>query len=217
MAKVLMPLLSTEARGRMGGLVYNTWHGINYVKAHTSPNQPGSAAQLAARSRVQQLSQAWKDLSDAERDSWNAYALEHLKPDFTGTPRRVTGFNWYVACSVQLLRLSKALVDTAPEVDAPDPPDGVVLADGTNKLTLDWTAEAGTDLSIELFLYGPHSAGRVGKIEQATSCNIWTAETVGPVDAKDPAAAGTYSGWARIISETTGLTSTWVKYSVAVA
>ena len=40
MAKVINPLLSVEARGRMGGIVYNTWHGISYAKAHYGTHKP---------------------------------------------------------------------------------------------------------------------------------------------------------------------------------
>lgn len=209
MAKVINPLLSTEARGRFGGNVYNSWRGINYVKGHTSPSQPQTVKQLAIRSLFQAASIAWQGLSDANRATWETYADQHLLPDWTGTPKRLTGMNWYVHLWISMTRLGETPVDTAPEVPAPDPLTGFNLALSTGDITMTWTAPTTATLHLEVWTQGPHSPGQQGSLRRARFLVYQAADGTPPITIVTGAAAGRWSAWARIVDEDTGLESTW--------
>lgn len=59
MAKVTLPLMSAEARGKVGGLIYNTWRGNSTVKIKKAPAQPRTARQLLIRAFATTCSRAW--------------------------------------------------------------------------------------------------------------------------------------------------------------
>lgn len=208
MAKVINPLLSVEARGRMAGLVYNTWHGISYVKAHSGPNQPNTAAQLAARARLVTIGAGWRALTQVQRDAWGVYADAHPESDWTGNPLRLTGQNWYVRCNVQLDRCGQAAISNPPAVAAPDAITGWDAALTVADLTVAWTAPVLIDF-IDIFALGPVSTGVDPKFEHATCYDTVICSTVTPFIIVLAVASGRWRCWGRVISPVTGLTSPW--------
>ena len=125
MAKCLGPLHSSEARGKVGGLVINSWRGFSTVKAKHAPAQPRSAAQLAARAILVQASRQWQ--TSADQASWNAYATTHTMTDWTNSPKRLTGANWFTMLFVRLTRRAQPPLTAAPTTLAPDPATSVSL------------------------------------------------------------------------------------------
>jgi len=208
MAKVINPLLSVEARGRMGGLVYNTWHGVSYVKAHSGPNQPNTAAQLDARARLVTVGAGWRLLTQVQRDAWSVYADAHPEADWTGNPLRLTGQNWYMRCNVQLSRRSLDLIDSPPAVAAPDAITGWVAALTVADLTVAWTAPVETDI-IDMWALGPVSTGVDPKFEHATFYDAEIADQVTPHIIVLDVPNGRWRAWGRVVDIATGLTSPW--------
>ena len=209
MPKVKNPLFSQEARGGVGGLVYNTWRGINYVKTNTSPTGQGTAKRLAAQARISAISKDWAGLTDTQRANWSQYATDHPVTDWTGSPKRLTGMNWFVACNVANDIQGDAHVTDAPTVAAPDPATGVTLSADTGNLAIAWTAPTDEDLDIVAFLVGPLSAGRTAKLEQAQYEISYDADTTTPATLKAAAPAGRYTVFVKVHDPATGLTSTW--------
>lgn len=101
MAIVTWPLSSGEARGRVGGLVYNTWRGRSYVKQHTDPKTEFSDPQIAARYAAAQTTLAWHALDDQTRADWAQFASQHAYPDWTGQHKRLSGYNWFLRLGVR--------------------------------------------------------------------------------------------------------------------
>ncbi len=216
-AKVINPLLSVEARGRMAGLVYNTWHGISYVKAHSGPNQPNSAAQLAARARLATITAEWRALTQVNRDAWSVYADAHPEQDWTGNPLRLTGQNWYVRCSIQLNRMGESSVATPPAVAAPDPVVGFAIQKTANDLTQTFTGPVdGTDM-IDTFVLGPLSTGVDPKIEHAICFRTVNTDVQQPDVLLLTVPNGRWRAWAKILATATGLSSPWVSAQVDIS
>lgn len=74
MAKFLS-LVYSSIRGKVGGLVYtkNQFAGL-VVRAFTAPTNPGTEPQSLIRSSFDEASIVWQELTQVQRDSWNAYA-----------------------------------------------------------------------------------------------------------------------------------------------
>ncbi len=207
MAKLIGPLHSTEARGAVGGLIYNTWRGISYAKAFASPAQPRTERQLQIRALTTQLVRSWQGLTDAQRASWTDYAEAHPDIDWTGTAKRITGANWYIRCNLRLLDMGNSAIDSAPTTPAPDAVSDLVATGGENQISITWGPITGTDKTVDIWLHGPHTAGRMGKIQFARH-NVYAPAETTPIviTGLEP---GAYTVFARVIDETTGLASTW--------
>lgn len=206
MAKCIAPAMSVETRGKVSGLIFNTTRGIRYIKSFTSPSQPRTARQLTIRSYAVRMSRAWQSLGAAARATWTAYANTHTETDWTNTPRRLTGANWYTRCNVRLLDMGQTETTTAPETVAPDPIQGLAVAPITEGISISFTTEANT-LSVGINLQGPVSPGQIARFPRSKHHSYAPAET-SPVEITD-LQAGQYHVWAQAIDESNGLTSTW--------
>ena len=208
MARVLGPLHSSEARGRVGGLIYNTWRGMAYVKNKIAPAQPRSAISLQQRAWGTMLTRAWANLEPGERDTWNAYASSHLDIDWTGNARRLTGANWFLRCNSRLLAVEVPPVVTAPVVAAPDAVTELTLTPGAGEIEVEWTTPAAEGLWVEIWLEGPRSAGRIPTLIRASRLTA-VVSTVGEYTIT-PLSIGTYSVYVRALNFANGLVSPWV-------
>jgi hypothetical protein len=206
--------MSSEARGRVGGLVYNTWRGARTVKVKTAPAQPRSARQLVIRAFCTTIARRWKILTAPQREGWTTYATAHPATDWTGSPKRATGINWFVALSVRLLDQAKTVVDTAPITDAPANVAALVCTGASGQISCAFTPAGGTATTIDLWTHGPRSAGVVSTIVKAKHRIYGPAETSPLVIPTLP--AGLYTVYARMIDEVTGLASQWVSATATV-
>lgn len=205
MAKVVGPLHSSEARGRMGGLVFNTFRGMATVKAKHAPAQPRSQKQLTARGIAVNLSRTWA--ASSNQAAWNAYAAAHTYLDGMGLTIRATGLNWYLALNSRLNALLIGSVDTPPVVAAPGPIVGLVPTPGAGEISAAWTGPTGADQRIELWLDGPRSKGRQASIARAR-LNVQP-EAAGSPEVITGLQPGRYTVFARSLSEDDGQVGPW--------
>ena len=210
MAKVKMPLMSIEARGALGGLVFNTWRGQNYVKTNTSPTGQGTTARLAAQALLVAAAKLWATIGNGNRANWNQYAIDHPITNWTGTPMRLTGMNWFVRCTVNLYRIGVAPVLTAPLVAAPDPITGFSVTNPADYIQVAWTTPASGALKMDWWLVGPQSKGITAKIQKASWVGYQAPTDFAGAILVTPSEVGRYTVWGRVISQANGLASTFV-------
>jgi hypothetical protein len=208
MAKCIGPLHSSEARGRMGGLVYNTWRGLNVVKATTAPCQPRSQKQLAVRATGVAVGRAWGAKTEASRADWNSYAAVHLETDGMGSPKRLSGMNWWLRLAARMTFFGLVPAAGPPAGAAPASPLLFSAANGAGSSVVTWTSPGGTATLMEIYMQGPHSAGRAGKLANARYRVHLAAE--GATVTITPLSAGVYSFWGRYATEADGQVSPWV-------
>ncbi len=60
MAKVVMPLLSGEVRGKVGDIVFFKRYGMQLARMKTKPTNPKTDKQVAVRTNLAGLSKLWK-------------------------------------------------------------------------------------------------------------------------------------------------------------
>jgi hypothetical protein len=171
MAKVLNPLNSTEARGRVGGLVYNTWRGIRYVKTHTQPGHQSDPKRQAHKLIVQEAGLRWQTLSDAQRAAWTHYANTHTDIDWTGSPKRIAGYHWYVRIQTRRQDVGEGYDDTPPSITCRWKHSGLAAGWWVDHIDLYWDLldpSSPFQLYTDIWLAGPHSAGRNPTIHDAT-------------------------------------------------
>lgn len=102
MAKVLMPLLGTVARGQIGKvMVYFPWKGINAVRSYVVPANPNTAGQQGVRGWFKDAVLQWRSLgfTALDRSSYNAWALLDA--------RSLSGFNEYMSGNMKVRSTGK--------------------------------------------------------------------------------------------------------------
>ena len=60
MAKVIMPLLSGEVRGKVGDIVFFKRYGKQLARMRSIPTNPRTERQIAVRQNLSRLSRLWK-------------------------------------------------------------------------------------------------------------------------------------------------------------
>lgn len=206
MAKVVGPLHSSEARGRMGGLVFNTYRGMATVKAKHAPAQPRTEKQLLIRAISVNMSRAWA--TNADQEAWNTYASTHTYVDGMGLTIRATGLNWYIALNSRLQAALIGPVETPPVVAAPAAVTGLALTPSAGSISAAWTSPVGATARIEFWLDGPRSEGRLSSIARIRLHSRTEAATSPLVIAS--LQPGRYTVWVRAFSETDGQVSPWI-------
>jgi hypothetical protein len=170
LAIVVGPLHSSEARGAVGGLVYNTHRGRAYVKANTAPSTQYSDDQVAMRARMSPIISAWQALSDTQRASWDHYANQHLLPSWTGTDKRISGFNWFCKINFRRSLLASGILEYPPDVNPGILLDPSAAQSAPLTILASWDISAIPDAdqwSLLVFLSGPHSAARHPQLNMA--------------------------------------------------
>jgi len=208
MARLTAPAFSAEARGKIGAVIYNTYRGVPTAKIMKSPSQPQTALQLAIRALCTTYVRLWATESDANRALWETYAADHPETDSMGHTKRLTGCNWYVRLNVLIIRNGGSAVHTPPSGTPAASPSAFAAGDGSGQSIVTWTTPGGTNLQMELWMDGPHSAGRRGKLVKARFNNRLTAETA--TKTVSGLGAGTYTFFGRFVDESKGLASTFV-------
>jgi hypothetical protein len=193
MAIVTWPLSSAEARGRVGGLIYNTWRGKSYVKAYAHYQSGKSAKQILTQQTAAAATAAWQALSDDQRAAWDAYALTHTLDHWTGQPKRLTAYNWFLK-----LQFYQRLIWDFPYPDPPPIHPALILLnpylftpDGT--ISLLWTPQTSAPpytWAVDIWLQGPHSPAVKPQIKRSTRVN-YSWEPTGYFDIEIPS-TGTY-------------------------
>lgn len=109
------PLLATNLSGSLGGITASHNKGGPYFRDKAIPVNPNTIFQQVIRTLVGQLTSLWTTvLTEAQRQSWDNYALQVPLPNAIGEPRNVGGIAMYVRSNVPRLQVALPRVDTAP-------------------------------------------------------------------------------------------------------
>lgn len=207
MAKVVQPLGSTEARGRVGGLVYNTWRGISTVKRHTDPAHEDDPLRQQHKLRVQLAGQRWRTLTEDQRSAWRAWARDQREPHWTGVDKILPGYHWYVRINTRLQDLGLDWRDWPPDRILTNHIWNLRASAEIPDLVVQWNYPTPPPLPsdyIDIWLCGPHSPGRHPTLHDAHRAYVEIAADQEAV--LTIVQQGRYTIWARLIS-VQGITS----------
>lgn len=161
MARIKFGNVVVDMRGKISGNVYSKNKGGAYSRVRVVPVNPRSAAQSAVRAIFTVLSQAWKGLSDPERQSWRAAVGGFPVKNSLGDSHNLSGNALYVALNKNLADVNLPAMAEAP---TPQPVDTVevltAVADNSSQsLVITLAAVLPADTSLKIFLSNAVSAG----------------------------------------------------------
>lgn len=114
MAKILMTAVVADIRNKLAGSVFSKNRYGSYVRTKVTPVNPQTTSQQNARNRFSTNAQAWRGLTQAQRDSWIAAAPSFPVIDIFGNSKILSGSTLYQQLNSNLALVGAALISTAP-------------------------------------------------------------------------------------------------------
>ena len=110
-----MALIKTTAivdsiSGKLNGTVFAKNKGGAYMRSKSTVSNPRTQAQQAVRSAFGSISQAWRDLSDEERDAWNSQTENYKYTNVFGDLKALSGKALFQQLNGNLLNVSQTIL-----------------------------------------------------------------------------------------------------------
>lgn len=114
MAKVKFSALISEMRNKLNGSVFSRNRGGAYLRNKVTPLNPQSIAQVAVRARFTQFSQAWRGLTDAQRDAWRGAVNNWATTDVFGDIVNPSGSTLYTRLNINITNAGGVAISLPP-------------------------------------------------------------------------------------------------------
>lgn len=102
MAKIKYSALVSDMRNKLNGSVLSKNRYGSYVRNKTTPTNEQTDAQVNVRARLAQFSQAWRGLTEAQRNAWKNAVSEWARTDIFGDLHNPTGSNLYTRVNMNI-------------------------------------------------------------------------------------------------------------------
>ena len=160
MAKIKFGLVVTDARNKLGGHVFSKNRAGAYLRTLVTPVNPRSSTQTSVRALFGQISKAWSELTEAQRNAWRSAVDSWKRTDVFGDLKRPDGKALHQRLNQQ------AQVVGYPAILTPDAPSEVASAIATgakfeigDKLITIAPISTSADSTIQLFATPKMSQG----------------------------------------------------------
>jgi len=112
--KVLTTAIVADIRNKLNGTVFSKNRYGSYARTKVTPVNPQSTEQQNARNRFSTQSQAWRGLTEAQRQSWIDAAPNFPTTDIFGNTKILSGQALYVKFNSNLALVGSAAIASAP-------------------------------------------------------------------------------------------------------
>jgi len=109
-----MAHIIAEARGKIGGTVFSRNTFGAYIRAKVTPVNPATTSQVLIRNQFTSISQSWRGLTQAERDSWNQAAITFNNTDIFGDSVNLSGQVLFMQLNRNLLAIEQPTITSPP-------------------------------------------------------------------------------------------------------
>lgn len=107
-------LLVGQLSGSAGSTVASHNRNGQYFRVRTIPVNPDTPRQSVVRTNVQELSQQYRSLTEAQRTAWGSLGDQMTRIDHLGNSYTLSGLQAYMSVNINRRTLSLADVTTAP-------------------------------------------------------------------------------------------------------
>lgn len=132
MAKVKFSALVSEMRNKLNGSVFSKNRAGNYLRNKVTPVNPQTSYQTAVRAILTAASQAWRALTQAQRDAWAGAVENFKKTDIFGDIKTPSGINLFNQFYLNASTIGGTPLNTPPAPDSsPGVPDATFAPDSS--------------------------------------------------------------------------------------
>lgn len=115
MAKILFSgIAGVDMRNKLNGSVFSKNRGGAYVRTKVTPVNPQTTAQQNVRNRLSTNSQAWRGLTEEQRQGWIDGAVNFPITDIYGNTKILSGLQLYVRLNNNLAMIGEAAISDCP-------------------------------------------------------------------------------------------------------
>jgi|GEM_PF-750190 len=185
MAKVLYGEMISDLRGKINGTVHARNRGGAYMRTKVTPVNPNSPAQSAVRNRLTGRAQAWRGLTQLQRDAWNSAVSNFQKTNIFGQLRTPSGINLYNRLNINLVNIGIAVITEPPLPESIESITSlsVVADDSANSVIVTFGPAITPVSKIIIEATEPLSAGVSFAKSQFRQIGVITSADVSPFDA----------------------------------
>lgn len=160
--KIKFGAIVTDGRGKVGGHVVSKNRAGGYIRTKVTPANAQTPYQNAVRATFTLLSQAWRGLTQGQRDAWNAAVVDFARTNIFGDLKNPSGINLFQRLNNNLLSIGEAQISNPP---LPDAVGACVLTSATNAvgaatMTLIFGGPVPANTTVKIFATAPLSAGK---------------------------------------------------------
>lgn len=117
-----------QLSGKGGSVVASHNRYGSYLRNRTIPTNPNTTSQQGVRGVFGGIAQAWRTLSQSQRDSWSNLSPNVPIPDSQGNPIVLAGNALYAKVNMLRDAVGDARIDDAPALDSPPTVTGLVIS-----------------------------------------------------------------------------------------
>jgi len=163
MAIVNTPLLSEDARNKLGSLVFMGWRGANTVRIHSIPTQPRTVRQVKIRAELSAVMEYFKNITATQKASWQSLASLKKVRNMVGKVYALTAANLYAAYNILAVDMGGSISANPPTAAPAAAVASATSASATaGALTVTPTMSGTPSASdfLDLWIAGPFQSGR---------------------------------------------------------
>lgn len=123
MAIIKTSAIISEIRGTLGGNVFSSNKGGNYVRRYKKPTNRNTIAQQVMRTLFMTLSSLWRSLSYSQRAAWTTIATHYSYMNKLGESKILSGQQLYMKLNQQIQTYNQfGTITTFPLLETPAEP-----------------------------------------------------------------------------------------------
>lgn len=155
MARVTYGSGVTKFAGSIGGVTFQKNASGQIAKLRSNPTVNPTALQAAYQTNFAQLISFWSSLSQANKDTWDAFAVANQHTTPWGDLKYLSGYQWFLSINLNRLLDSLGALSTAPAFFLYSAPDAFTLAATAVHLRCEWAAPYNYANTLKIFVTLP--------------------------------------------------------------
>ena len=150
-----------EMSGSAKGVTAAKTMGRKYIRNRGYGGSARTSAQASVKSIFKQLSQAWKNLTNAQILAWNALALTQAGKSVLGTSAKISGANLFTRLNYWVVACGGNVMQNPPTLQGVEAPAEAVITLTPSKFTFELEGEPENPENLKLIVMAsaPQSNG----------------------------------------------------------
>ena len=150
-----------EMSGSAKGVTAAKTMGRKYIRNRGYGGSARTSAQASGKSIFKQLSQAWKNLTNAQILAWNALALTQAGKSVLGTSAKISGANLFTRLNYWVVACGGNVMQNPPTLQGVEAPTEAVITLTPSKFTFELEGEPENPENLKLIVMAsaPQSNG----------------------------------------------------------